>query len=53
MTIDNIYGSLWCLYFAQFRKDFDADREKELEDYKKSRPPVGSNQQNNTNVEEE
>ncbi|RZC06409.1 La protein 1 isoform D [Glycine soja] len=35
------------------KKDFDADREKELEDYKKSRPPVGSNQQNNTNVEED
>nr|KYP65184.1 La protein isogeny [Cajanus cajan] len=34
------------------KKDFDAEREKELEDYKKSRPPVGSNDQNNSHVEE-
>ncbi|KAL2655568.1 hypothetical protein AAZV13_04G074000 [Glycine max] len=35
------------------KKDFDAEREKELEDYKKSRPPVGSNHQNSSNVEED
>ncbi|KAJ1396393.1 Winged helix-like DNA-binding domain superfamily [Sesbania bispinosa] len=34
------------------KKDFDAEREQELEDYKKSRPPIGSNCQNNTNAEE-
>ncbi|RDX79519.1 La protein 1, partial [Mucuna pruriens] len=35
------------------KKDFDAERVKELEDYKKSRLPVDSNYQNNSNVEEE
>lgn len=35
------------------KKDFDAEREKELEDYRKSRPPVGSNHQNNSNAEED
>ncbi|KAL2346905.1 hypothetical protein Fmac_000905 [Flemingia macrophylla] len=34
------------------KKDFDAEREKELEDFKKSCQPVGSNDQNNSNVEE-
>ncbi|CAJ1973865.1 unnamed protein product [Sphenostylis stenocarpa] len=34
------------------KKDFDAEREKELEDFKKSRPAVGSNHQNNSNEEE-
>lgn len=39
--------------FTQFRKDFDAEREKELEDFKKSRSSLGSNHQNNSNEEEE
>ncbi|XP_061339317.1 la protein 1-like [Gastrolobium bilobum] len=34
------------------KKDFDAEREKELEDYEKSRPPMGSDRQNNSNAEE-
>ncbi|XP_019438407.1 PREDICTED: la protein 1-like isoform X1 [Lupinus angustifolius] len=34
------------------KKDFDAEREKELEAYEKSRPPLGSNRQNNSNEEE-
>ncbi|KAK7352849.1 hypothetical protein VNO80_18279 [Phaseolus coccineus] len=37
----------------KLKKDFDAEREKELEDFKKSRPPLGSNHQNNSNEEEE
>jgi len=41
------------VYIYSFRKDFDAEREKELEDFKKSRPPLGSNHQNNSNEEEE
>lgn len=38
--------------FTQLRKDFDAEREKELEDFEKSRPPLGSHQ-NNSNEEDE
>ncbi|XP_019416285.1 PREDICTED: la protein 1-like isoform X2 [Lupinus angustifolius] len=34
------------------KKEFDAEREKELEAYEKSRPPLGSNRQNNSNEEE-
>ncbi|XP_027356419.1 la protein 1-like [Abrus precatorius] len=34
------------------KKDFNAEREKELEDYEKSRPPGSSNQQNYLNAEE-
>ncbi|BAT78312.1 hypothetical protein LR48_Vigan561s004400 [Vigna angularis] len=37
---------------VKLKKDFDAEREKELEDFEKSRPPLGSNHQNNSNEEE-
>ncbi|RZB68887.1 La protein 1 [Glycine soja] len=33
------------------KKDFDAQREKELEEHENFRPPVGSGHQNNTNTE--
>ncbi|KAL2318216.1 hypothetical protein Fmac_032092 [Flemingia macrophylla] len=33
------------------KKDFDAQREKELEEHEKFRPPVGSDHQNNTKTE--
>ena len=33
--------------YMEFRKDFDAEREKELADFEKSRPPMGSHHQNN------
>ncbi|XP_014499630.1 la protein 1 [Vigna radiata var. radiata] len=36
----------------KLKKDFDAEREKELEDFEKSRPPLGSHQ-NNSNEEDE
>ncbi|KAG4931020.1 hypothetical protein JHK87_047777 [Glycine soja] len=35
----------------KLKKDFDAQREKELEEQEKFRPPLGSGHQNNTNTE--
>lgn len=35
----------------QFRKDFDAEREKELEEHEKSGAHMLSNRQNNSNGE--
>ncbi|CAL0319228.1 unnamed protein product [Lupinus luteus] len=34
------------------KKEFDAEREKELEAYEKSRPPMGCNRQNNSDEEQ-
>lgn len=36
-----------------FRKEFDAERAKETEEFEKSRPAMGSNRKNNSNAEAE